>query len=370
MLISSSQYGIISLAFMENDGAIKTWPPGSSSYCCEKDFGTIVIRNYDAETYSIRHILLNFIKAIPLVFKEQDSLLRNRLVLKGNFQMKTGVKKKMLVKQGQIVLFNASEDEETIYFEKASQYSFFDTTYSGIFLEPLLSSFPSLSEFINHRSTFSEQQKIKQPRFALPEITRIAQKLLACPYDESLRKIYFEIKIKDYLFQSFITALQKGALPEQVQDKVVVPILKALPLIKSITANGHIVTNNGISFFRSGDHFRIIVSASRSKGGNIYLDQEIPELVEKNNFEKTSDKMVALLPEKNIDKLVEILQTNHSCSVIIHSSQLKDLKSDGVRYSNRMKIELPDAEPETADNFRILELEAEALSLELELLAA
>ncbi|MEI9909654.1 MAG: hypothetical protein WDO71_08235 [Bacteroidota bacterium] len=52
---------------------------------------------------------------------------------------------------------------------------------------------------------------------------------------------------------------------EQVQDKVVVPILKALPLIKSITQNGHIVTNNGISFFRSGDYYRIIVAASRAK---------------------------------------------------------------------------------------------------------
>lgn len=159
---------------------------------------------------------------------------------------------------------------------------------------------------------------------------------------------------------------------EQVQDKVVVPILKALPLIKSITTNGHIVTNNGISFFRSGDFFRIIVAASRSKGGDIYLDKQILELVEKNNFEKTSDKMVAMLPEKNIGKLVEILQTNHSTSVTIHSSQLKDLKTETIRYSSRKKIELPDeeAEEEQPDNVRILELEAEALVLELELLAA
>lgn len=157
---------------------------------------------------------------------------------------------------------------------------------------------------------------------------------------------------------------------EQVQDKVVVPILKALPLIKSITQNGHIVTNNGISFFRSGDFFKIIVAASRSKGGDIYLDKQILELVEKNNFEKTSDKMVAMLPEKKIGKLVEILQTNHSSSVTIHSSQLKDLKRDNLRYSNRKKIELPDEEQESSHDVIMLELEAEALSLELELLAA
>jgi predicted RNA methylase len=160
---------------------------------------------------------------------------------------------------------------------------------------------------------------------------------------------------------------------EQVQDKVVVPILKALPLIQSLTQNGQIVTNNGISFFRQGDNFKIIVSASRAKGGDIYLDKDILPLVENNNFEKTSNSMVAVLPAANIGKLVEILQVNHSCSVTVHSSQIRDLKLDaGGRFSNRKPIQLPEEEqePSLPGNLKLLELEAEALVLELELLAA
>ena len=159
---------------------------------------------------------------------------------------------------------------------------------------------------------------------------------------------------------------------EQVQDKVVVPILKAAPIVKSLVQNSQIITNNGLSFFRTGNHFKLIISASRARGGDIYLDKNILELVEKNNFEKVSDKMVAMLPEKNIDKLLEILQTTHECSITIHSSDLKNIKSDAGRYSNRKKIKLPpdDEEEELPDNVAILELEAEALALELELLAA
>ncbi len=156
---------------------------------------------------------------------------------------------------------------------------------------------------------------------------------------------------------------------EQVQDKVVVPILKALPLIKSLTSHASIVTNNGLSFFRYGDYYKLIISASRSRGGDIYLDKQILELVEKANFEKVSDKMVAMLPYQNIDKLVQLLQANHSLSVTIQSYQLKDLKESG-KFSNRKKIELPAEEEEPANNVILLELEAEALSLELELLAA
>jgi hypothetical protein len=157
---------------------------------------------------------------------------------------------------------------------------------------------------------------------------------------------------------------------EQVQDRVVVPILKALPLIKSLQPNGHIVTNNGMSFFRTRDHYRLIVAASRVKGGDIYLDKQLLELVENNNFEKTSDKMIAMLPIERIDKAIVILQNNHSLSVTIHSYQLKDLKSDGIRSKNRKPILLPDKEEKPVNNILLLELEAEALALELELLAA
>jgi hypothetical protein len=46
------------------------------------------------------------------------------------------------------------------------------------------------------------------------------------------------------------------------------------------------------------------------------------------------------------------------------------LKTENVRYSNIKKIELPDEEKEVDETISILELEAEALTLELELLAA
>jgi hypothetical protein len=158
---------------------------------------------------------------------------------------------------------------------------------------------------------------------------------------------------------------------EQVQDKVVVPIIKALTLIKSLVNNGHIITNNGISFFRQGNHFRIIVAASRAKGGDIYLDKQILEVVEKNNFEKVSDKMVALVEDSKISKLVEILQNNHGCAVTVNSMQFKEVEKSTHRYSSRKKIDIPSLQKDKPDNtISLLELEAEALTLELELLAA
>lgn len=158
---------------------------------------------------------------------------------------------------------------------------------------------------------------------------------------------------------------------EQVQDKVVVPIIKALPLIKSLVSNGHINTNTGVSFFRQGSHYRLIVAASRVKGGDIYLDKELLAVVEKNNFEKVSDKMVALVAENNINRVVEVLQNNHSCAVSINSAQFREIEKHSQRYSSRKKIDIPPQQEDRKDNtISLLELEAEALILELELLAA
>ncbi|HEX9512702.1 MAG TPA: strawberry notch C-terminal domain-containing protein, partial [Puia sp.] len=160
---------------------------------------------------------------------------------------------------------------------------------------------------------------------------------------------------------------------EEVQDKVIVPVLKALPIIKSLVDGKNIVTNNGVVLIRTGNYFKIIVPASRVRGGDVYLDKQILALVEKNNFEKVSDKMVAMLPERNIDQFIELLQVNHGSSITIHSSDTKNIKTDSSHYSNRKPIEMPPPEEETARkpaNIRLLELEAEALVLELELLAA
>jgi predicted RNA methylase len=152
------------------------------------------------------------------------------------------------------------------------------------------------------------------------------------------------------------------------EEKVVVPIAKALPLIKSLTPGHGINCNNGMSIFRNSYQYKLILHASRQRGGDIYLDREILEIVDRNIFEKVSDKMVATMDTNNIDALVQVLQVNHSLSVAVPRHQLSIIDQGTIRYSTRKKIELPPetVEEEVNDHF-ILEMEAEALMLEMEL---
>ena len=169
--------------------------------------------------------------------------------------------------------------------------------------------------------------------------------------------------------------IKKGILmPEywqpgnEVQQKTVVPVSRAIKIIRSLTTGSAITTKNDVSVFKQGDRFKIMVSSARSRGGEIYLDPDILNLVDKKNFEKVSDKMTASLDEQKIDQFVEILQEKFNDSVSLNPVQYELIKNEIPKKSPRVKpvmVVLPKQESPLIDE---LELEALALELELELL--
>jgi predicted RNA methylase len=169
--------------------------------------------------------------------------------------------------------------------------------------------------------------------------------------------------------------IKKGILmPEywepgnDVQQKTVVPVSRAIKIIRSLTIGSSITTKNNISVFRQPGQFKLVVSSARSRGGDVYLDPDILEVVDKNNFEKVSDKMVATLDEGQIDRLIEILQEKFNDSISLTPAQYEMIKGEIPEKQSRPKpvvVMLPKQTPPQMDE---LELEAMALELELELL--
>jgi hypothetical protein len=149
---------------------------------------------------------------------------------------------------------------------------------------------------------------------------------------------------------------------------VSVPIAKALPIIKSLSG-GSVITSGSISLQRYGDGYRIMVPASKAKGGDIYLHPELLKLVNNGNFEKASDKMVASFPFEKIEAVTMILQDRFGVTIEMSEHQFSTLKKDKRSGDfNKKPIELPPPEEEVSDEINLLELEAEALKLMLELL--
>lgn len=163
---------------------------------------------------------------------------------------------------------------------------------------------------------------------------------------------------------------ENWVMDEQVQDKVSIPIIKALPLIKSLTVGHSIVTSTGIGFIRQPAGYKVIVPMARKVAGDIYLDKDLLALVDGNNFNRVSDKMVALLNLAAIENFAGIIQDKHTCSVMISRHQFSQMEKQVTVHHKRRPIRMP--EPEGAyqpsdHELEMLELEAEALKLKLRL---
>lgn len=169
--------------------------------------------------------------------------------------------------------------------------------------------------------------------------------------------------------------IKKGILmPEywepgnDVQQKTIVPISRAMKIIRSLTTGASITTKNGVSIFKQTGKFKIVVSSARSKGGDTYLDPDLLKIVDRNNFEKVSDRMTASLEENLIDDFVKVLQEKFNDSVSLSPSQYDLIKGEIPKKEPRRRpvvVMLPKQSPSEAEQ---LELEAMALELELELL--
>ena len=147
-----------------------------------------------------------------------------------------------------------------------------------------------------------------------------------------------------------------------------VPILQAARFVKSLTVGTPIFTNADLGIMRQWDSYKILVPASKAKGGKFFLDNEILALVTDGKFEKVSTKMIASLPEDNIDEFIEVLQKNHSASIELSNDQYLQIADTLEKPKPKKVMALPKKEDNEA--LLILELEAEALALELELLKA
>jgi len=176
-------------------------------------------------------------------------------------------------------------------------------------------------------------------------------------------------------------AVKKGILmPEnwnpgnEVQQKVEVPISRALKIIRSLSNGQQITTSNNISIFKQYDKFKIIVSSSKQRSGDVYLDEDILKLVDGHNFEKVSDRMAATLDEGKIDDFISILQGKFNASVSLNAQQFEVIKNEIPKRPAREKPVLR-VEPKSgistqpkATQTDELVLEAMALEIELELL--
>lgn len=153
---------------------------------------------------------------------------------------------------------------------------------------------------------------------------------------------------------------------EHIKGKIIVPIAKALKVIGSMTNGNSITASHGLSIFKQYDEtYRIIVPSSQKKGGIIFLNSDLLKLVQNNIFEKTGNQMVTKLEASRLEPFLEILQDKIGVTVSLTQQQIDHIGLVVTKIRKRIRIQASPKEEKQTLDIRLMELEAEALELEL-----
>ena len=156
--------------------------------------------------------------------------------------------------------------------------------------------------------------------------------------------------------------------PDLAKQKVTIPIIKGLKLLQSLTLGHSLNASDSLSFIKGHNSYTVVVPAARSKGGAIYMDEEIWPLIVNHKFEIASEKMKATLPEDKIEQLAEILQRKHSISLKVGLNQLALVETERIKTTLRKPIVPPSNENDAeSERIRIIKIKAKAVALKLKL---
>lgn len=150
------------------------------------------------------------------------------------------------------------------------------------------------------------------------------------------------------------------------QTNVTVPILVAQKIIQAMAQGTMVFANGGISVTRlSPTKWRLIVPASKAKGGETYLNEDLLKHIEGGNFNKSSNNMIGDIEESNLINVLRILQ-RMGVSVSISTNIAESVGLVYEKVKRRAKITPPPEEQKV--DLKLLELEAKAAIVKLKLI--
>lgn len=167
----------------------------------------LVLQELAGEYYSIRLSIGKFLKKI----EASGNILAQGLY--SYFMLKNGVRKeitsigKLHLRQDQYTCFYTEPSPCKARFEKDKEFQSLDIFYSPKLLEELLPFFPELKQVMVSSPGVLLPGKVC---WALPAMKEITTYLLDCPYDNATRQFYFDLKVRELLYQMLVNAYKRN----------------------------------------------------------------------------------------------------------------------------------------------------------------
>lgn len=170
---------------------------GSKVLYFAKDACQLIIQEIITELYTLRLNVFRFLETLTLDSVSNKEGIHSRVLLKGNLRHKVKGIGKIYLRESGFTLLWADSAHCNCRFEKDTEYRILDIFYSPALFHQLVIYFPELKVLQKGRHV---KQLIKNPCFITPVMRDIIREILECPFDETTRQFYFDLKVREYLY--------------------------------------------------------------------------------------------------------------------------------------------------------------------------
>ena len=179
---------------------------GAIALSSRTNIAELVVQELTGEHYSIRFIVCKFLRQVTATANIHGRGLYSYFMLKSGLRREIGSIGKLHLRQDQFACFFTEPTLCSARFEKDKEYRALDLFYSPGLLEELIQFFPEIGDVLESSSATLLSGRTF---WALPCMKEITNQILNCPFDEATRQFYFDLKVREFLFQLLQNAYRK-----------------------------------------------------------------------------------------------------------------------------------------------------------------
>jgi AraC-like DNA-binding protein len=180
---------------------------GATSFQAKSNLAELVIQELHGEYYTIRFLIGKFLKKVNAKGWIHSNGLYSYFMLKNGTRKRINTIGNLHIRQDQYACFFTESSDCSAVFEKTNEFRALDVFYSPKLLEELLPYFPELKNVMLSSAGIILPGK---PCWSLPSMKEIINQILDCPYDEATRQFYFDLKVRELLYQLLETSFKKN----------------------------------------------------------------------------------------------------------------------------------------------------------------
>ena len=179
---------------------------GAVAISANTSLAKIVLQQLTGDNYFIRLTTGKFLKRISAKGWTEEYGLYSNFILKNEARKEISTIGKFHLRKDQYLCYLTKGTNSSVQFVRDEGFGVIDFFYSPKLLNELTPFFPELKKLIQNSPQVILNGK---GGWAIPSMKEITNQILDCPYDERTRQFYYDLKVRELLYQLLETSFKR-----------------------------------------------------------------------------------------------------------------------------------------------------------------